>query len=49
MANSQKGIGGFTDTVGTAGFGWVYDAATGKVSPNTTTEADAKGVAYNTY
>jgi hypothetical protein len=46
---AQKGSSTFTDTAGTAGAGWVYDATSGKVTANTTTEADAKNVAYNTY
>src|SRR5437879_4245392 len=32
-----------------AGVGWIYNASTGAVNANTTTEADAKGVLYNTY
>jgi len=46
---AQKGNNTFTDTAGTAGAGWVYTAGTGVVTANTTTEADAKGAAYNTY
>jgi len=46
---AKKGSTGFTATAGTAGKGWVYDEATGALSTNTTTEADEKGVLYNTY
>jgi len=46
---ANKGNNTFTDTAGTAGAGWVYDATSGKVTANTTTETDAKGVAYSTY
>ena len=45
----QKGSTTITDTAGTAGFGWVYDATSGKVTANTTTEADVRGTTYNTY
>jgi prepilin-type N-terminal cleavage/methylation domain-containing protein len=46
---NEKGSTGFTDTAGTAGAGWVYNAATGDVVPNTTTEADATGKLYAQY
>ncbi len=32
-----------------AGVGWIYDAATGSLSANTTTEADVNGVLYSNY
>ena len=32
-----------------AGVGWLYDDTTGAIVANTTTEADALGVLYNTY
>lgn len=32
-----------------ATIGWIYTAATGTIKANTTTEADARGIAYNTY
>lgn len=32
-----------------AGVGWIYDASTGTITANTTTEADDAGKAYNTY
>lgn len=32
-----------------AGIGWIYDAATGSIRANTTTEADAKGKLYSAY
>ena len=46
---AAKGSLGIAATTG-AGVGWIYTAATGQISANTTnTELDAKGVAYNTY
>jgi prepilin-type N-terminal cleavage/methylation domain-containing protein len=32
-----------------AGVGWLYTAATGGITANTTTETDAKGVLYSSY
>jgi len=32
-----------------AGVGWIYNAATGSMKANTTTEADDGGTLYNTY
>jgi prepilin-type N-terminal cleavage/methylation domain-containing protein len=47
---AQKGNTGFTDTLGTAGFGWVYNAATGEVKANCPdAEVDETGKKYNTY
>jgi general secretion pathway protein G len=45
----EKGSTAFTDTPGTADAGWVYNAATGDLAPNTTTEADATGKLYSAY
>ncbi len=46
---TQKGQTSFTDTAGTAGAGWVYNATTGEVVANTTTEQDASGKLYSAY
>ena len=32
-----------------AGVGWIYDAATGKIAANSTTEADVRGTLYKDY
>src|SRR5437764_5225936 len=45
---ARKGSNGIA-AADAAGIGWIYTAATGSITANTTTEADAKGVAYNTY
>jgi general secretion pathway protein G len=45
---ARKGGTGIA-TADAAGVGWIYNAATGALNANTTTEADAKGVLYNTY
>lgn len=45
----EKGSTAFTDTAGTADKGWVYNATTGAISANTTTEADDQGVLYSAY
>ena len=45
----EKGQTGFTDVAGTAGFGWVYDASTGEVKSNTTTEKDQANKLYSDY
>lgn len=46
---ADKGKATFIGTL-TAGYGWVYDATTGKISANCPdSEVDAKGVKYNTY
>lgn len=45
-----KGETGFTNSVGTAGAGWVYTAATGEVVSNTAdSEEDEAAVPYNEY
>jgi prepilin-type N-terminal cleavage/methylation domain-containing protein len=46
---AQKGSTGFTDTAGTAGKGWLYNADTGDLRANTTTEADDTGKLYSDY
>lgn len=45
----EKGKTGFTDLAGTADFGWVYNAATGEVKANTTTEKDQANKLYSDY
>ncbi len=45
----ERGQTGITGAAGTAGFGWVYDAALGTMVVNTTTETDDSGKLYNTY
>jgi len=46
---ADKGKNTFIATL-TAGYGWVYVAATGAVTPNCPdAEVDARGVKYNTY
>ncbi|MGH7243436.1 MAG: type II secretion system protein [Phycisphaerales bacterium] len=46
---ANKGKNTFVGTLGGA-FGWVYDAATGNVTPNCPdAETDGRGVKYNTY
>lgn len=45
----NKGKNGVTDTAGTAGFGWVYDEATGSIVANTGTDTDDRGVLYSSY
>lgn len=46
---ANKGATDFTDTAGTADMGWVYNATTGELAPNTTTEKDASGQLYSDY
>ncbi len=46
---TEKGSIGITDSVGAAGFGWVYDDVSGTIVANTTAEADVSGKLYNTY
>ncbi len=43
-----KGKSGIAAASG-ASIGWIYTAASGTIVANTTTEADARGVLYNTY
>lgn len=45
---AAKGSTGIAALTG-IGVGWIYTAASGTITANTTTEADAKGVLYNTY
>ena len=45
----EKGQTAFTATAGTANNGWVYNASTGVVSANTTTQTDEAGTLYNAY
>jgi prepilin-type N-terminal cleavage/methylation domain-containing protein len=47
---AQKGNTGITDTQDTAGFGWVYNESSGRISANTANaELDATSKAYNGY
>lgn len=47
---SQSGSSTFTDTEGTPGAGWVYNATTGTIVSNTSsTEKDATGKLYSDY
>ena len=46
---ASKGFSTIGTTFGTASTGWIYNAATGDIRANTTTEADAKGILYSTY
>jgi prepilin-type N-terminal cleavage/methylation domain-containing protein len=47
---TNKGSTTFTGTLGTAGFGWVYDATAGTIQANCAdAETDAKGKKYNAY
>lgn len=47
---TNKGKNGLVATQGGTTAGWVYDEATGTISPNLPgTETDARGVAYNAY
>jgi general secretion pathway protein G len=48
VGTTRKGSNGIA-AADAAGIGWIYTAATGAINANTTTEADAKGVLYNTY
>jgi prepilin-type N-terminal cleavage/methylation domain-containing protein len=48
VGTTRKGSNGIASVDG-VGIGWIYNATTGQVNANTTTEADAKGVLYNTY
>jgi type II secretory pathway pseudopilin PulG len=45
---ARKG-GTIIATADAAGVGWIYDATQGKVTANTTTEADDTGKLYNKY
>jgi prepilin-type N-terminal cleavage/methylation domain-containing protein len=45
---TRKGRTGIAATDG-FGVGWIYTEGSGAISANTTTEADARGVLYNTY
>jgi prepilin-type N-terminal cleavage/methylation domain-containing protein len=45
---ASKGDSGVAAADG-AGVGWIYTAATGTISANTTTEADATGKLYSAY
>jgi prepilin-type N-terminal cleavage/methylation domain-containing protein len=45
---TRKG-GSTVATADAAGVGWIYEASTGTIKANTTTEADATGKLYNTY
>jgi len=47
---TNKGNAGITDTLGTAGFGWNYDATTGDFQANlAATEKDEAGKAYKDF
>ena len=47
---SFKGLSAFTDTLGTAGAGWVYNAATGEVTANgVASDKDESGKLYSSY
>ena len=47
---TNKGKANFTDTLGTADFGWFYNAATGEVKANlAASEKDEAGTAYQDY
>jgi hypothetical protein len=45
---ANKGETGVAAAAG-AGVGWIYNAATGTITANTTTEADATGKLYSAY
>jgi type II secretory pathway pseudopilin PulG len=48
---AKKGQNGI-DVIGNAGtatVGWIYNAGTGAINANTTTEADTKNVLYSSY
>ena len=45
---AKKGKNGVAAADG-ANVGWIYNATTGAITANTTTEADAAGKLYNTY
>ncbi len=45
---AKKGSTGIAAADG-AGVGWIYNATTGAITANTTTETDERGVLYNTY
>lgn len=45
---AKKGENGIAAADG-ATIGWIYNATTGQITANTTTEADALNVLYNTY
>jgi len=45
---TAKGASAIGAAAGT-GVGWIYDATAGTIKAATTTEADAKNIAYNTY
>ena len=46
--SSNKGNSTVAASAG-AGVGWIYDATTGKITPNTGTDTDARGVLYSSY
>jgi prepilin-type N-terminal cleavage/methylation domain-containing protein len=47
---TNKGSATVTDTLGTAGFGWVYDQTKGTITANcANTEVDAAGKQWNQY
>lgn len=48
VGTTRKGSSGIA-AADAAGIGWIYNATTGAVNANTTTEVDAKGVLYNAY
>jgi prepilin-type N-terminal cleavage/methylation domain-containing protein len=45
----NKGSTTITDSAGTAGFGWVYNEATGEIRANTGTLTDARNIEYRNY
>ena len=45
---AKKGQSGVASATG-ASVGWLYTKATGTITANTTSEADARGVLYSTY
>jgi prepilin-type N-terminal cleavage/methylation domain-containing protein len=47
VGTRRGGIG--IATLDAVGVGWIYTEGSGTITPNTTTEADARGVLYNTY
>jgi prepilin-type N-terminal cleavage/methylation domain-containing protein len=47
-AKGSSGIGTAANAEST-GVAWIYDPATGAIAANTTIEADAKGILYNSY
>lgn len=45
---AKRGENGVANADG-SGVGWIYDETLGTIKANTTTEADERGVLYNTY